>query len=241
MIQQMQTFCSDCNGEGTTIAESARCKACRGQKTVKEEKVLEVYVNKGMRSGETIVFKGEADQAPDTIPGDVVVKLEQKPHPLFKREGPHLFYKKKISLMEALTGFRFPLKHLDERVLMVCSTAREVVTPGDVKAVRDEGMPLPKHPMQRGNLYVVLDVEFPQYADIAPHVAALKSILPSLPSKDMDVESPVGADTEEVTLVTVNLEEEQKRFQEAHGREAYHDDDEEHGGHGQNVRACRAQ
>ncbi len=104
MIQQMQTQCPECNGERTTIAESARCKACKGQKTVKEEKVLEVYVNKGMRHGETIVFKGEADQAPDTIPGDIVVKLEQKPHALFRREGPHLFYKKTISLMEALTG-----------------------------------------------------------------------------------------------------------------------------------------
>jgi hypothetical protein len=50
-----------------------------------------------------------------TTPGDIVVILHQEDHALFRREGPHLFLKKKISLSEALTEFRFVIRHLDNR------------------------------------------------------------------------------------------------------------------------------
>ena len=42
MVQQMQSKCSDCNGDGETCREKDRCKACKGQKLVEEEKKLEV-------------------------------------------------------------------------------------------------------------------------------------------------------------------------------------------------------
>lgn len=73
---------------------SFRCTTCDGKKLVRESKVFEVFVEKGMRNGETVVFRGEADQVPDVEPGNLVVRLVQKPHPVFKREGPHLFVKK---------------------------------------------------------------------------------------------------------------------------------------------------
>ena len=42
MVQQMQSRCSDCSGEGETCREKDRCKTCKGQKLVEEEKILEV-------------------------------------------------------------------------------------------------------------------------------------------------------------------------------------------------------
>lgn len=63
MIQQMQTHCNECNGDGTVIADKDRCKTCRGAKTVKEKKTLSVYVNKGMKHGQRVVFHGEADES----------------------------------------------------------------------------------------------------------------------------------------------------------------------------------
>jgi DnaJ-class molecular chaperone len=41
MIQQMQTTCDSCNGEGTTMAEKDKCKTCKGARVVKEKKTLE--------------------------------------------------------------------------------------------------------------------------------------------------------------------------------------------------------
>ena len=42
MVQQMQSKCTDCMGEGETCREKDRCKTCKGQKVVEEEKKLEV-------------------------------------------------------------------------------------------------------------------------------------------------------------------------------------------------------
>lgn len=69
MIQQMQTFCNDCNGQGTVIAEKDRCKKCAGAKVTKEKKTLEVFINKGMKHGEKITFRQEADEAVSTEQG----------------------------------------------------------------------------------------------------------------------------------------------------------------------------
>lgn len=45
---------------------------------VKERKVLEVHITKGMRNGQKIVFHGEADEAPGVIPGDIIFVVEEK-------------------------------------------------------------------------------------------------------------------------------------------------------------------
>ncbi len=46
-----------------------------------------MFVTKGMKHGDRIPFKGEADEAPNTAPGDVLVVLQQTEHATFKREG----------------------------------------------------------------------------------------------------------------------------------------------------------
>lgn len=63
MITQMQTTCGTCRGSGSVMAEKDKCKGCKGEKTVKEKKTLEVFVSRGMKHNEKIVFSGEADEA----------------------------------------------------------------------------------------------------------------------------------------------------------------------------------
>jgi DnaJ family protein A protein 2 len=133
MIQQVPTKCGGCNGTGSQISEKDRCTTCSGERTIKEKKTLEVFVTRGMRHGERITFKNEADESPDATPGDVVVVLQQVEHPTFKREGANLFTKRSITLIEALTGFNFLLTHLDGRVLRVQSEPGMVVKPGQTK------------------------------------------------------------------------------------------------------------
>eukprot|EP00823_Brevimastigomonas_motovehiculus_P007578 TRINITY_DN665_c0_g1_i1.p1 TRINITY_DN665_c0_g1~~TRINITY_DN665_c0_g1_i1.p1 ORF type:complete len:554 (-),score=176.12 TRINITY_DN665_c0_g1_i1:204-1796(-) len=161
MITQSQTTCEECKGQGTVIPEDSKCSVCSGNKTLKEKKTLEVTLDKGMYHGQKITFKGEADEAPDTTPGDVVVVIQQKEHPIFHREGMNLFMKKKLTLLEALTGFQLKVPHLDGRTLIIKSEEGSIVKPGDFKAVRDEGMPKYKASHRKGDLFIEFDVEFP--------------------------------------------------------------------------------
>lgn len=77
MIQQTQAPCRSCR-QGKVIPEKSKCKKCSGGGTCKERKVLEVYIEKGVPDGHRIVFRGEADERPDTIPGDVRFIVQQQ-------------------------------------------------------------------------------------------------------------------------------------------------------------------
>lgn len=130
MVQQIQQTCSDCGGEGEIINAKDRCKGCSGKKIVNERKVLEVFIDRGMKEGQTISFSGEADQAPGIEPGDVVIVVEEKPHDVFKRKGDDLYAEIEIDLLTALAGGSFTIPHLDERALLVKIAPGEVIKPG---------------------------------------------------------------------------------------------------------------
>lgn len=130
MIQRFQTVCPDCQGEGETMKEKDRCKQCSGKKTIVERKVLHVHVDKGVRTGTKIEFRGEGDQLPGVDPGDVVFEIEQKPHARFQRKEDDLFYHAEIDLLTALAGGHLHIEHLDERWLTINILPGEVIAPG---------------------------------------------------------------------------------------------------------------
>jgi DnaJ family protein A protein 2 len=71
------------------------------------EQVLEVQIDKGMQDKQKIVFQGEADQAPGTVPGDVVFVLQCKKHSRFIRKGDDLLMEHKVCLsLRFLRSFR---------------------------------------------------------------------------------------------------------------------------------------
>jgi len=226
MIQQMQSVCPDCRGEGEVIREKDRCKACHGKKVVNDRKVLEVHVDKGMRGGQQIRFQGEADQAPDIVPGDVVIVIEEIEHSTFKRKGDHLFYEAKIDLLTALAGGQFAIPHLDDRQLVVTICPGEVITPGDVKVITGEGMPSYRH-HQNGNLFVKFEIDFPPHGWGTPEqVEMLEKALP--PKKALP--PPKGREIEEVVLSTLDATQQQQANSQANGHDDSDEDDHGHPG-----------
>ncbi len=117
-MQQIQSMCSECHGQGERIDPKLRCKKCSGRKVIRERKTLEVAVDKGMEDGQKITFGGEGDQEPGLEPGDIIIVLDEKEHPLFKRNGTDLIMKFDISLTEALCGFKKTITTLDQRTLV---------------------------------------------------------------------------------------------------------------------------
>ncbi|XP_015420184.1 PREDICTED: dnaJ homolog subfamily A member 2 [Myotis davidii] len=233
MVQQMQSVCSDCNGEGEVINEKDRCKKCEGKKVIKEVKILEVHVDKGMKHGQRITFAGEADQAPGVEPGDIVLLLQEKEHEVFQRDGNDLHMTYRIGLVEALCGFQFTFKHLDARQIVVKYPPGKVIEPGCVRVVRGEGMCRSRNPFEKGDLYIKFDVQFPENNWVSPDkLSELEDLLPSRP----EVPNIIG-DTEEVEL---------QEFDSTRGsgggqrREAYNDSSDEEGSshHGPGVQCA---
>ncbi|KAL8802227.1 MAG: hypothetical protein Q9182_003947 [Xanthomendoza sp. 2 TL-2023] len=182
MIQRFQTVCPDCQGEGEIIRDKDRCKRCTGKKTIIERKVLHVHVDRGVKSGHKVDFRGEGDQAPGVLPGDVIFEIEQKPHPRFQRKDDDLFYHAEIDLLTALAGGQIHIEHLDDRWVTVSVEPGEVIGPGEIKMIRGQGMPSMRH-HDFGNLYIQFDVKFPPPMFNSPEkIAQLEQILP--PRKD---------------------------------------------------------
>lgn len=119
MIQQIQQACDECDGKGEIINPKDRCGVCKGKKVVSEKKMLEVHIDKGMKGGQTITFRGESDQVPGITPGDVIIVIDEKPHERFKRQDTNLLTKVEVDLLTALAGGQFAVKHLDDRALIV--------------------------------------------------------------------------------------------------------------------------
>ncbi|KAJ3236816.1 hypothetical protein HDU78_004423 [Chytriomyces hyalinus] len=224
MIQQMQQTCPDCNGEGEQINPKDRCTACNGKKVTNERKILEVFIDKGMKDGQKVTFTGEGDQAPGIIPGDIIIVVEEKPHDRFKRKGKDLFVDVKIDLLTALAGGSFAINHLDDRVLMVSILPGEVIKPDEIKCINGEGMPEYKRPYDKGNLYIKFEIEFPKPNWVSEDkLKLLENILPPRPS----LPSTKGKEVEEVVLSAVDP------MQQSRSNGEDDDEDEEHGhGHG---------
>jgi DnaJ family protein A protein 2 len=257
MIQRFQTVCPDCQGEGEIIRERDRCKQCLGKKTIIERKVLHVHVDRGVRTGTKIEFRGEGDQLPGVEPGDVVFEIEQKPHTRFQRKDDDLFYHAEIDLLTALAGGNIHIEHLDERWLTIEIIPGEVIAPGKymtpfsfgqlanpslaaVKVVRGQGMPSYRH-HDFGNLYIQFDVKFPPRLggpdgeSITPaQIAALESVLAP---RAQDQLPPPDAMTEDFQLEDVDPTREQAR---SRGMNAMDDEDDEMHGGGERVQ-CASQ
>jgi len=178
--------CPDCAGEGTTYAKEDKCKGCTGKCVLQETKTLEVAIEPGIPNEHMIQFHGDGDEVPGAMAGDLYIKVVIEQHKHFERKGADLYYKKKISLYEALTGTTFQIDHLDGTKLNVTSAPGEVIAHNAVKQVSRKGMPFYKDAMGAGNLYIEFDVEFPKKNELK-NLEQLKNILP-VPKNTLNVD-----------------------------------------------------
>merc|ERR1719476_684962 len=215
MMQQIQSMCQECHGEGERVDPKLRCKKCNGRKVNRERKILEVQVDKGMADGQKITFTSEGDQEPGLEPGDIIIVLDEKAHDTFKRSGQDLIMKMDITLTEALTGMKKTIKSLDERTLVIQTVRGEVIKTGDLKQVQGEGMPYYRNPFEKGRLLIQFNVVFPPNLDPAM-AEALAKILPP-------VEEPmVPDDHDEVDMNDYDPENYRQQHRRGHG--GYDDD-----------------
>jgi len=162
-----------------------------------------------------------------------VFLIKEKAHPLFKRDGVHLFMEKDVPVVNALTGFEFVVPHVDgKRKLLVSSPEGSVIKPGDAKEITGEGMPVPTRPYEHGNLYIKFNVVFPDKLN-KTQTAALQKSLPGAETPNKQ-----GMEFEEVQLRPINPDNMRQEAYSTHGN-AYDEDEDDDGRHGQSVQCAQ--
>ena len=186
VIQQMQTACNTCKGKGMYIDQKNKCDKCNGTRIYSTKEIITTNVNRGMKNDDKIVLQGEGDHHPDIdIPGNVILILKQKKHPIFTREGDDLIIQKTISLKDALCGLQFNITHLDNRVLLIKTKPYAIINNKDVYIIPNEGM---KNKNHTGNLLIQFTISLPNsFTDEI--INTLKNILPDNSNEEINTDS----------------------------------------------------
>lgn len=129
-----------------------------------EDKVLELQILPGWKSGTKIRFPKAGNELPSGDSQDLVFVVEEKPHERFVRDGNNLSTKVPLPLVDALAGDggKRVVETLDGRKLQV-PIPLGIVKPGQQTTVPGEGMPTRKEGSVRkkGDLVVKWDIVFP--------------------------------------------------------------------------------
>ncbi len=147
-------------------------------KRVEREKIY-VNVGVGIDDNEIITIPQKGNIINNNLKGDIKISVKIKNTSEFTRKGVNLIYKKQITLKEALTGFKFDLKHLSGKTYTINNQGGRIIKTGFNKVVRHMGMRRERrHPAPPvvGDLIIVFDIVFPDSLT-EEQIAKLKEIL----------------------------------------------------------------
>lgn len=159
MIQHFTGPCGTCRGKGYNPKSGIELI----------EEVIEVRVNiePGMLNGEQIVVENVGDEFIGYLSGDLLFVINEKKHDTYLRKNNDLMIKLKIDLQDALCGIntgtnnkKIFVEHLDKRKIFLKSHDNDVIKPGSVRCIYEEGMP--SRYGDPGNLFIIFEVEFPE-------------------------------------------------------------------------------
>ena len=111
----LQQTCPRCRGQGQIVTDP--CRSCGGSGRQERQKTLSVKIPAGVDTGDRIRLTGEGEAGMAGGPaGDLYVQVEVKDHPIFVREGRHLYCEVPISFADAALGGDLEVPTLDGRV-----------------------------------------------------------------------------------------------------------------------------
>lgn len=152
----IQQTCPTCRGTGKIIAHA--CAMCHGQGRVREYKTLSVKIPAGVDTGDRIRLAGEGEAGEQGgARGDLYVEIRVKDHPIFAREGNHLFCEVPISFCSAALGGELEVPTLDGPVKLKIPPETQT---GKLFRLRGKGV-RPVRGGQMGDLLCRILVETP--------------------------------------------------------------------------------
>merc|ERR1711920_37727 len=125
--------------------------------------------------------------------GDVTFVGRLRKHKIYQRKGADLGCGQSLTLCQALCGYEFRLKHVSGKVLIIKSQPGEVVQPGDLKVLKDFGLPQKGNHFVHGHLYIQFRIIFPVPSSLSNDKKnILKSALNEVTYPDVIDEGELG-------------------------------------------------
>jgi molecular chaperone DnaJ len=155
---QTRSTCPTCGGTGSILSE--KCSVCNGTGTTLGEEIVSFNIPAGVENGMELSLRGKGHAAPNGgIPGDLIIQIEEVPHPHFKREGNNLIYHLFLSFPDAALGTQVEIPTLDGK-------ARVKIEPGiqSGKLLRLKGKGLPSiNGYGKGDIIIDVNVYTPTH------------------------------------------------------------------------------
>jgi molecular chaperone DnaJ len=129
--------CQNCGGEGKVIKEP--CQACHGDGRVQGDATIKVQIPAGVSEGNYIPLRGEGNVGKrGGPPGDIIVVIEEEPHPVFTRNGDDVVLDLLVSFPEAAVGGDIEVPTLSGRSRLKVDPGTQS---GRILRMRDKGIP----------------------------------------------------------------------------------------------------
>jgi molecular chaperone DnaJ len=153
----VERTCPTCGGAGQIVKNP--CKACGGAGRTEKERSLSVNIPAGVETGTRIRLAGEGEAGLRGGPtGDLYIFIEVKDHPIFQRDGVHLFCRVPVSIGTATLGGEVEVPTIDGGKSRVKVPAGSQT--GKQMRLRAKGMPALRGGGQ-GDMLIELAVETP--------------------------------------------------------------------------------
>jgi len=139
ILGQMQTTsdCPTCHGEGKVIKE--KCIHCNGEGIIHDEEIVTINIPAGVAEGMQLTLSGKGNAARrGGINGDLIVVIEEEPHPELIRDGNDLIYNLLLSVPQAALGGAVEVPTVNGKVKVNIDAGTQ---PGKVLRLRGKGLP----------------------------------------------------------------------------------------------------
>jgi molecular chaperone DnaJ len=135
---QTATTCTSCSGSGQILDHKPAGADAYGM--VMEDDTVSIKIPAGVVDGMQLKVSGKGNEAPgsNSIPGDLIVAIEEAEHEFLKREGENLHYDLYISVAEAALGVSKEIETVGGKVRIKLD---EGIQSGKILRLRGKGVP----------------------------------------------------------------------------------------------------
>ena len=144
---------------GATIPLEIERWILENNNKVFENETIYVTIPQGIDEGEIIILRNKGNIINETIKGDIKIFIKIVNETLFKRVGLDLILEKTISLKDALCGFSFEIKYINNKSYTLNNNKGNIIPPGYKKFYPNMGLTREEH---KGNMIIIFNIIFPE-------------------------------------------------------------------------------